>query len=116
MKAFIIASIILSLVIVIILTNSFYVTNKIDELMSVCIKLKAGSTDTSPEELLGMWQNCRALLSMSIHTSNIEKAENAIIRLCSYKSGEDFNAELSVLISTLTRISNSQSFAIDMIF
>ena len=117
MRSFIIALIILSSIIVLTVCNTLYVTEKTDILLDICEILKNDNSAETTEELLGAWQNCRDIISMSTHRNDLERAENAIYSLHNLRNVPgDYYSHLDILISALEHIRASQCFSIENIF
>ena len=117
MRSFIISILILSTVIAAIICNSLYVTDKAAELLAICDTLKSGSAPDAQNKLLDTWESCRDILALSIHGSEIDRAETAILSVCAYSDdSENFAAQLSILTGKLEHISSSQRFSLDNIF
>ena len=114
MRSFITASLILLTMIGLIIWNSFWVTNKIDDLLDICDEIENGSPVL--EKLLSGWQDCRDILALSINHSEIDRAESALCDLVSYAVGsDDFISKLREFKSALTHISDAQKLTLDNI-
>lgn len=117
MRSFIVALIILGAVAFTTVCNSLYVGNRVDEMLSVCQKLQRGGSAILTDELLLRWQDCRDIISLTTHRSEIERAENAMLSLEHYLDvPADYNTQLAILISILDHIKSAQSFSLDNIF
>lgn len=117
MRSFVVALIILGSVVFVTMCNTVYVGNRIDELLYVCEKLESGSSDLLTDELTSRWQNCRDIISLTTHRSEMERAESAILSLEHYLDvPSDYNTQLAILISILEHIKSAQSFSLDNIF
>ncbi len=117
MRSFIIASVILSVICVMIGLNTVYVTARTDELLSICETLKNDSSPHQIDSLLSKWESCRDIIALSIHRSDLENAESAIIALREYiDSPNDFNYHLAKLAEAIKHISDQQKFTVDSIF
>lgn len=117
MREFIVALILLSLILTVTVCNSIYVGNRIDEMLSVCQRLKLNRSALLTDELFDRWIDCRKIISLTTRQSDIERAENALLCLIEYTDvPADYNSQLSMLISTLEHIKTSQSFSLEGIF
>ena len=117
MRSFIIASVILSVICIAIGLNTFYVTARTDELLSICETLKSNSSPHQIDLLLSKWESCRDIIALSIHRSDLENAESAIIALREYLDiPSDFNYHLAKLTEAIKRIADEQKFTVDSIF
>lgn len=97
-----------------IIWNSFWVTDKIDDLLSTCEEIESGSP--ALEKLLSDWQDCRDILALSINHSEIDRAEDALCDLVSYPTGsDDFESKLKEFKSSLIHISDAQKLTLDNI-
>lgn len=112
MRSFIIASLILLALIGLIVCSSCFVTAKLDRLLELAEK--NGSPD--PEMLLSEWQSCRAVISLSINRSELDRAENALCALSAFTPGSDaFNAKLSEFICAIRSIRDAQCLSLENI-
>ncbi len=117
MRSFIIASVILSVICAVIGINTFYVTARTDELLTICETLENDSSPHQIDSLLSKWENCRDIIALSIHRSDLENAETAILALREYiDSPNDFNYHLAKLAEAIKRIADEQKFTVDSIF
>ncbi len=117
MRSFIIASIILTVICVMIGINSVYVISQTDKILTTCEVLKTDNSASRINELVSEWQSCRDIIALSVHRADLERAENAIEALKKYQSGsQDFNYHLSILISAVEHIANGQKPTVDSIF
>ena len=117
MREFIIALILLSVILTVTVCNSIYVDNRIDEMLSVCQRLKLNRSALLTDELFDRWNDCRSTISLTTRQSDIERAENALLSLIEYIDvPADFNSQLALLISILEHIKKSQSFSFESIF
>ncbi len=117
MRSFIIAAMLLSLIIILTVLNTGYLTSRIDEILTMCETLKYGSSADGTEKILDAWQNCRNVVSLSTHRNDIERVENALFAVTAFESDTgDFKSQLDILISALEHIRDSQSFTLENIF
>ena len=119
MRSFFIACSILLVICVLILFNTFYVTNKTSELDSICEELALTGSEESLTKLICEWEKSRFPLTLSVKHGEADRAENALCLLSEYlRSGNaaDFRAELSLFRSALRHIADSQRFSGDNIF
>lgn len=117
MRSFIISCIILLTIIVLICINTAYCNKKIDAMLVICAELRESSSLQKAEELFAFWQSCRDIISLSIHNTKIEEADDAIMSLISYTENKaDFAVTLSLVTDTLNHIKESQSFTAKNIF
>lgn len=117
MRSFIVASVILILICIMITVNTFYVTNKLDELLVLCDDIKNSSSPDAVEELTAAWENCRDIISLSIHRSDLERVESALLALDKYyDSKSDFAYQLSLLNAALTNIRDNQHIKLNSVF
>ena len=89
-----------------IIWNSVWVTNRIDDLLLLCDEV--GKDSPALESLLSGWQDCRDILSLSVNRSELDHAEDALCDLVSDPDGDDFNAKLNELRNALTHIADAQ--------
>ena len=114
MRSFIVAAIILTLIVITVVINSLYVTAKIEMLTDICDNLPKNNSAESVEELITEWQSCRDIIALSVHRVELERAENAVFALKSYReSKSEFEYHLSVLNSALHTISDNQKFSLN---
>jgi len=117
MRSFIIAAIILFLILLIIVLNSLYISDRIDRLLSICEELENNSSAESVELLLSEWRSCKEIISLSVHEREIERAENALLSLSTSRDiPSEFSFQLSVLKSALRSIGNGSRVSLDKIF
>lgn len=117
MRSLIIAAVILSSIIFLTICNMIYVGNRVDEMLTVCEKLKDGSSPVLIEELVRRWEHCRNIISLSTHHSEIDRAENAIDSLKHHiDNPADFGAQLEIIINVLEYIGSGQRFSLEYIF
>lgn len=117
MRSFIIASILLSLILILTIFNTFYLTSQIDEILTLCEELENGSSTAKAEELLDSWQNCRNIVSLSTHMNDVERVENALFTVNAFDMDTgDFKSQLDILINALEHIRDSQSLTLENIF
>lgn len=117
MRSFVTATLILSFIILVTICNSVYVSARVDEMLSVCEKLKSDSSALLTDELISRWQDCRDILSLTTHRGEIERAENAVLSLEYYiDTPADYSTQLSILISVLEHIGSSQHLSFENIF
>ncbi len=97
--------------------NTFYVTNKIDELLLLCEAIKIDSSANAIKELITAWENCRDIIALSVHRLDLERAETALLALDKYYGLKpDFTYQLSILEAALKHIGDNQRFTLDSIF
>ncbi len=117
MRSFVIASILLSSIVILTIFNTFHLTSRIDKMLIHCEDLKNGNSAETIESLLDEWQNCRTIMSLTTHRNDIERAENSLFAVKNFEPGDsDFYFELDILISALEHIRDSQSFTLENIF
>lgn len=117
MRSFIIASVILSLITAAVIANSVYVVSKINQLTDICDEIRESSSADSVNELVTEWQSCRDIIALSVHRIEIERAQDAIFALYSFReSPDDFNYHLSVIRSALETISDNQKISLNGLF
>ncbi len=117
MRSFIIAAIILSSIFILTAVNTVYVTSKTEKMLYICEEIKNGSPAHDTNDIMGIWQDCQDIISLSTHRNDIERAENALYVIINFERGsEDFNSQLDTLISALEHIHESQSFSLENIF
>lgn len=117
MRSFIAASFILIFICVMILLNTLFVTQKTDALLVMCCELRQNSSASAVELLHTEWQSCRDIIGLSVHRSDLERAENAIAALQVYTHSEaDFLFHLSVLEAALHHIADNQRLTVDSVF
>jgi hypothetical protein len=122
MRSFYVACAILIIIISLIIFNSFYVFNKVDELLILCQRLEEnefGGSLKPLNDLINNWDECRNKLALSISHNEIDRAESALYLLASYYAlGEqvDFLAQLENFKSALRHILNYQEFSFHNIF
>ena len=117
MRSFIVASIILTVICIMIGINSFYVTSQTDKLLYMCETIKTNSSAYRINELVSEWQSCRDIIALSVHRADLERAESALEALQKYESDtDDFNYHLSILINAVKHIADEQKFSVDSIF
>ena len=117
MRSFIVATVILCVIIMLTAVNSVYVTARVEEMLSVCENLKSSSHTMLNDELLMRWYDCRDIISLTTHRSEIDRAENALLSLKNnLNHPNEYYSHLSILISVLEHIRDSQSFSVDNIF
>ncbi len=117
MKSFVIASIVLSLIFAAAFFNTHYISNKVDEMLLICSSLTNNSSAYETDTLVARWQSCKTIISLSVHKTMLERAENAIIALEQYiDSPKDFKYHLEILKTSLNEIADSQKFTIESIF
>lgn len=97
--------------------NSIYVDNRIDEMLSVCQRLKLNNSALLTDELFDRWSDCRSTISLTTRQSDIERAESALLCLIEYIDvPADYNSQLAVLMSILEHIKKSQGLSFESIF
>ena len=117
MREFIIALIILSVIISATAVNSIYVGRRIDEMLSVCQRLRLNRSSLLTDELFDRWADCRKIISLTTRQGDIERAEDALLSLMHFTDvPADYNSQLAILISILEHIKISQSFSLEGIF
>lgn len=122
MRSLYIACAILTAIVATIVINSFFVVNKVNDLLIICQRLESnevGSSISDLNELLYEWDKCSGKLSLSINHSEIDRAESALFLLASYYAcddASDFLAQLETFKSALRHISSAQQFSLDNIF
>lgn len=115
MRSFIISLTILAVLIVLVIWNSLWTTNRLDKLCGICDEIENGSPIL--EELTTSWQDCRKIISLSVNQNEIERVEAAICDLESFPVGSDeFMSGLKELKIALTRISDAQKPTFENIF
>ncbi len=117
MRSLIIAAVILSFIVFLTICNMIYVGNRMDELLTVCERLKDNSAPVLVDELISRWEHCRNIISLTTHHSEIDRVENAIDSLKHYiDSPADFGAQLEIIINALDYIGSGQRFSFEYIF
>ena len=117
MKSFVIAVVVLSLIFALALLNTFYVSNKVDEMLLICDGLTNNSSADGADALVTRWQSCKTIISLSVHKTVLERAENAILALERYAdSPKDLEYQLKILKIALNEIADSQKLTVDSIF
>ncbi len=117
MRSLTIAAVILSSIIFLTICNMIYVGNRVDEMLTVCEKLKSSGAPVLVDELADRWEHCRNIISLTTHHSEIDRAENAIDSLKHYlDQPSDFGAQLDTVINVLEHIGSGQRFSLDHIF
>ena len=117
MRSLTIAVVILSSIIFLTICNMIYVGNRVDEMLTVCERLKNGSSPVLIDELISRWEHCRNIISLSTHHSEIDRVESAIDSLKHYiDSPADFKSQLEAVINVLEYIASSQRFSLEYIF
>ncbi|MBQ8551609.1 MAG: DUF4363 family protein [Clostridia bacterium] len=97
--------------------NTFYVTSKIDEMLNMCEALKTDNSAEATEKLLAAWQSYHDIIALSVHRLDLERAEDAILALEKYREiPADFNYQLSILITALKHIGDSQRIKLNSVF
>ena len=116
MRSFIIASCILFFILSGIIFNSIYIVNKTDSLLSVCKRLENSSSAATVDELIEEWQSCRNIIALSVHRTDLDRAEDAILSLKNYfEVPYEFKRQLDLLKSALEHISIHQKITLDSI-
>ena len=116
MRSLIIAAVILSVIVFLTICNTIYVGNRVDEMLTLCEKLKRNSAPILVDELVNSWEHCRSIISLTTHHSEIDRAENAIDSLKHYiDSPADFGAQLETIINVLEYIGKGQRFSLEYI-
>ncbi len=117
MKSFVTAAIVLSLIFAAALLNTFYISNKVDEMLLICDGMTNDSSAYETDTLVARWQSCKTIISLSVHKTVLERAENAILALERYAdSPKDFKYQLKMLKIALNEIADGQKFTVESIF
>ena len=117
MKSFVIAVMVLSLIFALALLNTFYISDKVDEMLLICDELTNDSSADGTDTLVARWQSCKTIISLSVHKTVLERAENAILSLERYTdSPKYFEYQLKILKIALNEIADSQKITVDSIF
>ena len=117
MKSFITATLVLSLIFGVAFLNTYYISNKIDEMLFLCDNLTNNSSADGTDALFERWQSCKTIISLSVHKTVLERAENAILALERYiDSPKDFKYQLKILKTALNEIAGSQKLTMESIF
>ena len=110
MRSFLISLCILIGILTLILADSAAILRTTDELMTLCSQTSHGSPPDSADLLLAKWENCRDFLSLTVHHSEIDAAEEALIAALSAFDPLTRDANLNLFAAILRRIADSQRF------
>lgn len=116
MRLFIIAIVILLFIITAISVNSVYIIQKTDRLLDLCDIIENDSSAQNVDQLTREWQNCRDIIALAVHRTELERAEDAILALkCYLEAPSEFKHQLALLKSALEHISVHQKITFDSI-
>lgn len=117
MRSFIVASAILIIIILVIIFSSLYVNGRVKDLISLCDELYNESSATKIDRLISEWQSCKDIISFSVHKGDVERADNAISAIQSYRNHpDDFRYYLTVFRAALNTIARSNRISADVVF
>lgn len=96
--------------------NSVYIVNKTDALLSLCDVIENDSSAESVDAFITEWQSCRTIISLAVHKTELERADDAVQALKSYlHHPAEFDLQLSLLRSALKDIADHQKITVDSI-
>ena len=117
MKSLITAISILAFLTATVTVNSIFVDRTVSELLDLCGDISYESPAESVRGITDKWQGMKKFLSLSVHETLIERADDAVLSLQSYLGTEnDFNLHLSRFTTALSEISDKQKPSFKSIF
>ena len=78
MKTFIGALCIFSILVALVLTNSFYVKNTLKNISELATELETSDSKKEKDDIIDIWNNNRTLLSLSIEADELERMNDLI--------------------------------------
>lgn len=122
MKSFIVSITIFAFTVTVVVANSFAVTERLDEIISVLDSLPNADSDADDlssfteetERICTLWRNERKFLSLSVREEELRECTTAIEGLYAYclsDSVPDYNASLSQCRNLLHTLRRRESFA-----
>lgn len=110
MKAFIFSSILFLVLIAVIITNAIYVHSVCEDLSMILSSISEYDSDAA-DELCGLWQSHRALLSLSVHESLLERMDDLTEDLKSAvtnRDGAEFEKNRTLIYELITELMRNE--------
>ena len=113
MKSFIFSIIIFSLLIILVISNSIYIHQVADKMLTISASLSPSNIEAT-EELYSIWQNNRLIFTISIHDSEIEKISELTENLKSAATigdSTEFNKNVVLLSDLLQELKKNEEIS-----